>query len=44
MEYQLTGTSEAGTFSERCMNIKNPKVPHPLKTLEARKVLGKSIR
>lgn len=43
MEYQLTGTYEAGTHSET-HESKNPIVPHPLKTLGARKVLGKSIR
>lgn len=43
MEYQLTGTYEAGTYSET-YESKNPIGPHPLKTLEARKVLGKSVR
>lgn len=43
MEYQLTGTYEAGTYSKR-HEPKNSIVPYPLKTLEARKVVGKSIR
>lgn len=43
MEYQLTGTYEAGIYFER-HEFKTPIVLYPSKILEVRKILGKSIR